>query len=285
MSRPIFTHVNRCIALLIALCGHSWLVSGQETVDQRTAWNRPFAPFRVIGNVYYAGAEGVSAFLIVTPEGSILLDGGLPETASQIAANVAALGFRLTDVKFLLNSHAHFDHAGGLAELKKLSGATMVASSGDAPALQAGGNSMPAVRVDRVVNDGDQVRLGGTTLTAHITPGHTRGCTTWTMSTTDERVVHRVLFYCSTSVVDRLVDNAGYPDVVADYELTFEKLRAIESDVFLASHPVFFQMEAKRSRMLAGGPNPFVDPLELRRFVDSSERQFRAELNRQRTRP
>ena len=264
----------------------SWfgVLAGQSS-DQRSAWNEPIEPFRVVGNVYYVGAAGVGAFLVVTPEGSILLDGGLPETATQIARNIATLGFRLTDVKYLLNSHAHFDHAGGLAELKKLSGARMIASGGDAPVLRAGQQNMPEVLVDRLVGDGDELRLGGTTLQAHLTPGHTKGCTTWTLITSEQGHEYRVIFYCSTSVVDRLVGNTEYPDVVRDYERTFEKLRTMESDVFLGNHPVFFQMTAKRKKMQAGAANPFIDPSELSRFVERSEREFRLELERQRTQP
>ena len=254
----------------------------QQTTDQRATWNRPFQPFHLIGNIYYVGATGVSAFLIVTPAGSFLVDGGLPETAPQIARNIAELGFRLGDVKYLLNSHAHFDHAGGLAELKRLSGATMVASSGDAPALRAGGPEMPAVGVDRIVADGEVLRLGDTTLMAHVTPGHTQGCTTWTMTTPEKDRAYRVVFYCSTSVVDRLVGNAQYPRIATDYEHSFKKLRTLSSDVFLAPHPIFFDLENKRKKLKAGGPNPFVDPTELPRFVENSEQQFRADLEKQR---
>jgi metallo-beta-lactamase class B len=241
-------------------------------------WNKPVEPFRVVGNIYYVGAAGVSAFLVVTPAGSILLDAGLPETAPQIAGNIRALGFHVTDVKVLLDSHAHFDHSGGLAELKRLSGAKLVASAGDAPALERGGRDSPAVAVDRVVNDGDTVELGGLTMTVNITPGHTKGCTTWSTTTTENAKPYRVLFHCSTSVVDKLVGNREYPHIVDDYEQSFRKFRAMEADVFLAPHPAFFRMEEKRSRMRPGAANPFVDPGELRRFVDASERQFRKQL-------
>ena len=253
-----------------------------QSPDERVAWNKSVEPFRIIGNVYYVGAAGVSAFLITSAEGSILLDGGLPETASQIAANVAKLGFDMKSVKYLVNSHAHFDHAGGLAELKRLSGATMVASSGDAPALKSGSRDMPAVVVDRIIADGESLRVGDTTLQAIMTPGHTRGCTTWTMTTTDGGRVQRVIFYCSTSVVDRLVGNVEYPQIVEDYERTFDRLRRLEADVFLANHPVFFNPEAKRKRMGTASKNPFIDPSELQRFVASSERDFRAALAKQR---
>ena len=257
--------------------------SGPQASVEREHWNKPVEPFRIVGNVYYVGAAGVSAFLVTSPAGSILLDGGLPETAAHIARNIAALGFRLTDVKYLLNSHAHFDHAGGLAELKRLSGAALVASAGDAGPLKAGSADMPAVLVDRVVRDGDRVEVGGAALTARVTPGHTRGCTTWTATVADAGQTYNVVFYCSTSVVDRLVGNTGYPEIVSDYERSFRVLRTLPSDVFLGPHPMFFQLDAKRQRMRTGSPNPFVDPGELRRFVDESERQFRAELKKQQT--
>jgi metallo-beta-lactamase class B len=272
----IATHLALCFTVIA-----SGAVFGQQNDAERQAWNVPFAPFHVIGNIHYVGATGVSAFLIVTPEGSLLLDGGLPEAAAQVARNIEAQGFHLKDVKYLLNSHAHFDHAGGLAELKRLSGAQMVASAADAPALRAGTPDMPAIVVDRVVADGDTLRLGKATLTALITPGHTKGCTTWTMTTTEGGKDYRVMFYCSTSVVDRLVGNVGYPQIVADYERTFARFRTLAADVFLSNHPGFFRMEQKRKQMAPGGPNPFVDPGELQRFVATSEQQFRETLARE----
>lgn len=255
--------------------------AGSDTASRRQAWNQPFAPFRLIGNIHYVGA-GVSSFLITTPQGAILLDGGLPETAPLIEKSIAELGFRVRDVKILLNSHAHFDHAGGLAALKKASRAELVASRGDAPALRAGNPDQPAVAVDRVVNDGDSVELGGTVLTAHITPGHTPGCTTWTTTVNDGGKDYRVVFFCSTSVIDRLVGNSHYPGIVADYERSFQTLRALPADVFLGPHPEFFQMAAKRERMTGGGPNPFIDPGELARYIAQSEQKFRETLERER---
>jgi metallo-beta-lactamase class B len=278
-TKPMLCRLKRTLALLIFFAAWAIVPLAQQSANDRAAWNRPFQPFHLIGNVYYVGAAGVSAFLIVTSSGSILLDGGLPETAPQIAQNIATLGFRLSDVKYLLNSHAHFDHAGGLAELKRLSGAAMVASKGDAPALRAGGPNMPGVAVDRIVEDGEALRLGDATLTAHVTPGHTQGCTTWTTTTSGEGRTYSVVFYCSTSVVDRLVGNIGYPQIATDYEDSFRKLRALSADVFLAPHPSFFDMENKRKQqMKAGKPNPFVDPAEFPRFVEKSAQQFRAEL-------
>jgi metallo-beta-lactamase class B len=253
-----------------------------QSSDERREWNKPVEPFRVIGHVYYVGAAGVSAFLITSPSGAILLDGGLPETAPQIIANVAKLGFKFGDVRYLLNSHAHFDHAGGLAELKKASGATVIASAGDAAALRTGAAGIPAVAVDRIIGDRETVSLGETRLEAVITPGHTKGCTTWTMTTTEGERQLRVVFYCSTSVVAPLVGNADYPTIVDDYERSFRTLRELDADVLLANHPSFFDLHRKRKQMTAGGANPFVGGDELQKFVAASERDFRAALAKQR---
>jgi metallo-beta-lactamase class B len=249
-----------------------------QSPDERIEWNKPVEPFRIIGNVYYVGAAGVSAFLIRTNDGDILLDGGLPETAQHIAQSVKTLGFNVRDIKQLINSHAHFDHGGGLAELKRLTGASLAVSGPDAPAFGGSGRDMPAVRVDRRLKDGDTITLGGTTLTAHLTTGHTKGCTTWTMSTGEGGRRYDVLFHCSTSVVDKLVRNSTYPAIVSDYQRTFAALRAMRADVFLGAHPSFFDMDAKRRKMAVGAPNPFVDPSELKRFNDRSERQFKDAL-------
>ena len=268
----------RTAVLLVALLS----LGAQQSASQREAWNQPVEPFRIVGDVYYVGAEGVSAFLVRTSDGAILIDGGLPETAPHIAASIAKLGVDIRDVKVLLNSHAHYDHGGGLAELKRLAGASLAVSGPDGDRLEKGEPNMPAVRVDRRLSDGDTVRLGETTLTANITPGHTKGCTTWTMTTREGESDYRVLFHCSTSVVDTLVGNAGYPNIVADYERTFAKLRTMNADVFLANHPMFFRMSEKRAAMKAGAPNPFVDPSELRRFNDRQETQFKAVLEKER---
>jgi metallo-beta-lactamase class B len=270
------------MSLAIVLACAAAAAIGAQSARERVEWNKPVEPFRVVGPIYYVGAAGVSAFLIASSDGAILLDGALPETAPQIAANVTKLGFKVTGIRFLLNSHAHFDHAGGLAELKKASGATLVASAGDAPALKSGGAGIPAVGVDRIIADRDTVTLGDTTLQALVTPGHTKGCTTWTMNARDGQRLLRVVFYCSTSVVAPLVGNENYPEIVDDYERSFRTLRELQADVFLANHPTFFELERKRKQMATGAGNPFVDSSELQRFVTSSERAFRAVLAKQR---
>jgi metallo-beta-lactamase class B len=265
----------------------------QRSQSQRAAWNKPFPPFRIVGNIYYVGASGVSSFLITTPKGDILLDGGLPETAPQIEDNVRKLGFRIRDVRYLLNSHAHFDHAGGLAALKRASGAQLIASEGDSATLTSGhqvsygpGQSdthFPAVAVAKLIRDGESITLAGTTLTAHLTPGHTRGCTNWSMPVTEAGKTYQVVFYCSTSVAGNLlVHNRKYPQIEADYRASFAKLRSLPCDVFLGPHPEFFRLEEKVHRLQAGGLNPFIDPGELHRFIDQSERDFEDEVARQR---
>jgi len=256
----------------------------QNNAEQRAQWNIPFKPFRIIGNIYYVGPANVSSFYIQTPQGAILLDGGLPETAPLIEKSIAELGFSIKDVKFLLNSHAHYDHCGGLAELKKLSGARVVASERDRPVLvsaQGGAGPFPAVAVDRVIGDRQTVELGGVTLTAYLTPGHTKGCTTWTMPVSDAGKTYQVVFYCSTTVVDKLVNNSGYPEIASDYERSFAELRKMPCDVFLAPHAGFFNLEEKRKQLESGKLDAFVDPTEMKKYVDESERSFRKQLAQQ----
>lgn len=260
--------------VLLALASTAF---AESTASRRAAWNQPFEPFHIIGNVYYVGTAGLSSFLIKTNDGFILIDGGLTESAPLIEKNIAALGFRVKDIKILLNSHAHYDHAGGLAQLQRASGARLIASDGDAPALKKDYR----LKLDRIVHDGDTVQLGGVTLTAVITPGHTRGCTTWTMPVSDGGRTLNVVFYCSTSVVDKLVNNQAYPGIVADYERSFAKLRKLPCDVFLGPHPEFYHMADKRATMKAGGPNPFVDSKELASYVDHSEQDFKQALKNQ----
>jgi metallo-beta-lactamase class B len=240
------------------------------------------------------GASDVTSFLIGTPAGDILLDGGFVQTAPQIEANIGKLGFEPSDVKILLNSHAHFDHAGGLADLKRRTGARFVAMQGDADLLARGGRgdfyfgdrlTFPPIKPDRVIHDGDTVSLGGVTLTAHLTAGHTRGCTTWTMTTEDHGKPVHVVFIGSMSVLSgyRLVGRESYPGMTADYERSFRLLRSLPCDVFLGSHGQFFGLTAKREALThSPEENPFIDPTGYRSYVDRAEGAFNGELQRQR---
>jgi metallo-beta-lactamase class B len=252
------------------------------------AMNRPFEPFRLIANIYYVGASDVSSFLIATPEGHILIDSGFEATVPLIRDGMRKLGFRLEDIKVLLNSHAHVDHAGGHALLKRLTGARIVMSAPDAALLARGGRGdfLPVseevlayepAQADRIIGDGDQVRLGGVTLTAHRTPGHTRGCTTWTMAVEEDGKRSDVVFYGSVSLlpVVRLVDNPRYPGMAEDFARTFRVLKSLPCDVFLGPHGSQFGLRAKAHRLSAGArPNPFIDPAGYRAFLARSEEAY-----------
>jgi metallo-beta-lactamase class B len=252
-------------------------------------WNAPFEPFTLIGNIHYVGMGGVSAFLITTPDGHFLLDGGLPQSAPAIIDHIEALGFDIRDVKYLLNSHAHFDHSGGLARLRRASGAAMVASEGDREEIERGyveygpsaGVRSPPVRVDRVIADGETLTLGGVTLTAHLTPGHTEGCTSWSMDVRGaDGVPHRAFFHCSATVAGHTLVPPDYPGIVENYRATFARVREIEADIFLANHTGFFDLEERRARQIAGDANAFVDADALQRFNSTLEAAFEAELAR-----
>ncbi len=255
------------------------------------AWRRPVEPFTILGNIHYVGAAGVSAFLITTPQGHILLDGGVAEMAAPIAANIATLGYDVRDVRYLLNSHAHYDHAGGLAALKALTGAAFVASADDRATLESGHIACgPAadidfapIAVDRVIADGESLELGGMRITAHLTPGHTRGCTSWRTVTRDARGRARsVFFHCSATVAGQSLAPEAYPGIVADFRRSFtEIIPALSADVFLSNHPQFFDFDAKRTRLLAGDADAFVDPGELQRFNAAMRAAFETELARQ----
>lgn len=273
--------------LILALAGIALYPSSAapaQDAQQRVEWNQSMEPFRIAGNVYYVGTSGLGAYLIADPQGHVLVDGGLPESAALIARNIEKLGFKLDDVEYLLVNHSHFDHSGGLAELKRRTGARLVASKGDAADLEAGRTlgrpelePFPAVEVDRIVEDGDRLRVGGTSLRALLTPGHTKGCTTWLLESGDKRV----LFACSLTVAgQKLAGDPSYPHAADDFRLTFRKLRNVKADVFVNFHPDFFDLQGKRARQLAGERNAFVDPAELARQVNRAEKGFLEELRK-----
>ena len=252
------------------------------------SWNQPFKPLRIVGNVYYVGASGVSSYLITSPEGHVLIDTGFEQTVPIIRENVKTLGFRMEDIKFILASHAHLDHTGGHALTKELTGARIVMSEADAALLASGGKDdfmdeltvyRPA-RADRVVRDRERVTLGNIVLTAHLTPGHTKGCTTWTIVVDDGGQRHNVVFFGSTSVLAKLVNNSKYPEIARDYAATFRKLKALPCDVFLAPHASFFGLEEK-AREVGTGKNPFVDAKAFEKYVVTAEQNFLKQLEKE----
>lgn len=277
--------------LLMLLLLSSITACAQQNEAQRRDWNRRVQPFRVIGNIYYVGVAGVSSFLITTPDGHILLDSGLVETVPIIQDNMKQLGFRIEDVKILINSHAHFDHAGGLAELKRLTNAKLIISDGDADLIKTGGKSdfqwghdasfhFEPASVDRTLHDNDRVELGGVTMTARITPGHTRGCTTWTMKVPEAGRDLDVVIIGSTTIPGyKLVNNPRYPNIADDYAHSFSLLRSLKCDVFLGPHGSFFALEEKRLRLEQGEErNPFIDPEGYKRFIEETEAAYQKQL-------
>ena len=267
------------------------LVAGQNNSATRARWNQPMEPFRIAGNIYYVGTANLASYLITTPQGDFLLDGGLPESAPLIEKSIAKLGFHLTDVKILINSHAHFDHAGGLAALKPDTGAQLIASRPDGELISQGrqvyfdlgpDTKFPAAKVDRFIEDGGTLQLGGTTLTAHLTPGHSLGCTSWTMPAVDAGKTYNVVFVCSIAVSGfHFLNNPKNTHLIEDFNSTFAKLHQLPCDIFLAPHSESFHLSEKRARMQTGGPNPFIDPGEFAAFVNASEQDFRREVARQ----
>src|SRR3954465_11287140 len=209
-SRMKLASIVIAVSLLCVSC------FAQADPTQRS-WNQPVEPFKIIGNIYYVGASDIASYLITSPQGHILLDGGFVETVPQIRDNIRKLGFKVEDVKFLINSHSHFDHAAGLADLKRLTGAKLVVSKEDGAQIARGGKGdrmwgdeypFPAAKPDRTINDGETVKVGEAVMTARITPGHTKGCTTWTMKAQENGHDYDVVFVCSTSAPGyKLVNN------------------------------------------------------------------------------
>lgn len=258
--------------------------------------NHPFPAYRIMDNLYYVGTEDITSYLIVTPNGHFLLNSGYEDTPILIRASVERLGFKITDVKILLNSQAHFDHVAGQAALQKLTGARIYSSEAEVGVLQSGGKTdprwgrevtYPPVHVDHAIADGERVTLGGVTLTAHLTPGHSIGCTTWTMQVRDAGKIYDVVFVGGTSINPgvHFVHEPTYPGIAEDYQRTFQTLRSLKCDVFLGAHGGYYGMIEKYKRMEKGAqPNPFIDPAGYRAFVDAAEADFRNQLSAEKVR-
>ncbi|MCC6342725.1 MAG: subclass B3 metallo-beta-lactamase [Bryobacterales bacterium] len=261
------------------------------SLSAQSDWNDPFPPHRIADNLYYVGSKGLSSFLITTSQGHILINSSFERTVPIIRANVEKLGFRFTAVKILLNSHAHADHSEANALIKELTGAKLYVMQGDEKVVESGGEGQylykggwKPCKVDRVLKDGDTVTLGGVTLTAHLTPGHTRGCTTWTMKATDRGTAYDAVIVGSPNVNPdfQLVNNKDYPQIAADYARTFRVLKALPCDIFLAAHGSEYRM-AEKVALMHGHPsrNPFVDPTGYRSYVEQREQSYLNRLKQQ----
>ena len=263
------------------------------TLRTPASWSEPTAPFHIVGNIHYVGSAGLAAYLITSPSGSILLDGTLVENVPQIEHNIPALGFRLRDVKILLNSHAHYDHAGGLQQLKRDTGAILLASAGDRPALESGIPpsdtsygvvTFPPVKVDRVLVDGEPIRLGDITLTPWMTPGHTPGCTSFGMTVKERGRLLHVIFPGSLTVAgNRLIGNKGYPGIAGNLRRSIRRVGRMQADVVLPAHPELADVLGRARQAAVGTRDAFLMPGVLARIVDDSEKAFDAELAKETT--
>lgn len=276
--------------LLLCLAAFACATPAQDPPD----WTEPFPPFRIAGNLYYVGTRGLASYLITTPQGNILINSDVEADVPLIQASIEKLGFHFKDTKILLISHAHWDHDAGSAKIKELTGAKYMVMDGDVSVVESGGKTdfnygnrpelfyRPA-KVDRVLHDGDEVRLGNTVLVAHLTAGHTKGCTTWTMKVTDGGKTYDAVIVGSPNVNPgyKLVHNEQYPQIAEDYERMWRTLKSLPCDLFLGAHGGYFDMEEKYKRLKAGTENPFVDRDGYRKFIAEAEQDFRAELAKQ----
>jgi metallo-beta-lactamase class B len=272
------------------------LAAGGVHAQGNPDWTTPIAPFRIAGNLYYVGSRDLASYLIVTPDGDILINSSLTDSVPLIRRSVEKLGFRFKDIKILLLSHAHWDHDSGSAEVIRETGAKYMVMDGDAAVVESGGatdfayasSPYPKAKVDRVLHDGDQVRIGGAVLTAHKTAGHTRGCTTWTLAVLEGGRRLNVVIVGSWNVnpgfrlVDRPGQPASYPSMAADYRRTFAVLKALPCDVFLGAHGAYFGMLEKLERIKSGATeNVWVDPAGYQAAVAEREQAFETELKKQ----
>ena len=257
-------------------------------------WTEPFSPFHIAGNLYYVGSKGLASYLITTPQGNILINSDMEVNVPQIQASIEKLGFKFKDTKILLISHAHFDHDAGSALVKKMTGAKYMVMDRDVSVVESGGKTdfqygntpadlYPPAKVDRILHDGDEVKLGSTVLVAHLTPGHTKGCTTWTMKVTDGGKTYDVVIIGSPNVNPgyKLVGNKSYPQIAEDYEKMWRVLKSLSCDIFLGAHGAYFGMEEKYARVKEGAANPFIDPDGYKKYVAEKEEEFHTELEKQ----
>ena len=286
--RLLISRVSFVLILLLAAASGAFAQASPE-------WTEPFPPFQIAGNLYYVGSKGLASYLIATPQGNILVNSDLEANVPLLEASIEKLGFKFKDTKILLISHAHWDHDAASATIKEKTGAKYMVMDADVPVVESGGkadfqygntpaNRYRPAKVDRVLHDGDEVRLGGTVLVAHLTPGHTKGCTTWTMKATDHGKAYNVVIVGSPNVNPgyKLVGNTTYSQIAEDYERMWRVLKSLPCDIFLGAHGGYFGLEEKYPRLKEGAANPFVDPDGYKKFIAEKEQDFHDELAKQR---
>ena len=272
------------------------IVGLQLAAEIPASWTTPVPPFRIAGNLYYVGSQDLAAYLLVTPQGNILINSNLASSPPQIKKSIESLGFKYSDTKILLISHGHYDHCAGSAEILRETGAKYEVMAQDVPVVESGGGddfryagdksfSFPATKVDHMLHDGDTVSLGGTTLTAHLTAGHTKGTTTWTFDEKENGRTLHVVIVGSPNVNPgyKLVNNKAYPQIAADYRREFEELKKLPCDIFLGAHGAYFDLTEKYPRFKNGDKNAFIDPAGYKDYIADREQAFEAELKKQST--
>ena len=287
--------MTRSLRAAAAMGSLAFVALAGMAAAQGSADKEPFPPFRIAGNLYSVGTRGLSSYLVVTPKGSILINATYEENVPLIRASIEKLGFQFGDIKILLISQAHSDHVAGSALVKRMTGARYMVMDADVSAVESGGATdfqyrndpaqrYEATKVDRVLHDRDEVKLGDAALVAHLTPGHTKGCTTWTMKVMEGGKSRDVVIVGGPWVNPgyALVHNSRYPEITEDYERMFRVLKSLPCDYFLGAHSSYFGMEAKYARMKEGAASPFLDPDGYAKLVARTEQAFRAELARQR---
>ena len=279
---------------LLCLCAFVVGFNTPAPAPAQNDWTEAFPAFRIAGNLYYVGSKGLASYLVATPEGHILINSDMEANVPLIRASMESLGFKFEDIKILLISHAHWDHCAASATIKRLTGAKYMVMEGDVDVVESGGKTdfhyasdpdtlFSATKVDRVLRDGDEVKLGGATLTARLTAGHTKGCTTWTMKVNDRSKVRNVVIVGSPNVNPgyKLVGNTAYPRIAEDFDKTFRVLKSLSCDYFLGAHGSYFDMETKYAQMKAGAASALIDPVGYRKYVEEREQAFRSELKKQ----
>jgi metallo-beta-lactamase class B len=280
--------------LLVLMLG-SFVLASPVLAQDDPNWTKPFPPFRIIGNIYWVGSYDLSTYLITTPQGNILINTGIGETAKQIKASVEQLGFKLADTKILTATHGHFDHAAGLAELKRMTGARVIVPAQDKDLFESGGKSdfrfgdtpsfhFAPVTVDGTLKDSDTIALGGTVLTAHHHPGHTKGATSFTLNVQENGKTYRVVIANMGSINPGVTVSgmARYPGIGDDYARTFKAQKDMQIDVWLASHASQFKLHEKYKPGDPFNPDRFVDPAGFKAAVEQLEKTYRDQLARER---
>ena len=263
------------------------MLGGTALAQGNPDWHRELAPFKVAGNLYYVGTADLAVYLVNTPQGNILINTDFKEDVPLIKKSIAQLGFKYGDTKILLISHAHGDHDEATGVVRTETGAKLMVMDADVAEEESTAPGRPGAHVDRVLHDGDTVELGGSTLVAHLTPGHTKGCTTWTMQIRDGGRPLNVVIVGSPNVNPGyiLVGNKNYPRIAEDYVKTFAVLKSLPCDIFLGAHGAYFGLAEKYGRAKAGGANPFVDPDGYNAYVAERNESFQKEWARQQKNP